>query len=51
MAEPLPPRLMAEVARTLRPVAPLPSPVRRVLVLLPLAGLLLAAVQIGRAHV
>lgn len=46
MAEPLPPELRDQVSRTLRPVSPLRSPVRRTLALLPVAVLVLATVPL-----
>ena len=46
MPEPLPPELRDQVSRTLRPVSPLRSPVRRALALLPVAILVLTAVPL-----
>ena len=46
MAEILPPGLRDQVSRTLRPVSPLRSPVRRTLALLPVVVLVLAAVPL-----
>jgi len=46
MADALPPRLREEVARTLRPVRPLVSPLRRAAALAPVAGLLLVCVPL-----
>jgi hypothetical protein len=47
VAEPLPPGLREEVARTLKPVQPLASPGRRAALLLPVAGSLLVFVPLA----